>query len=100
MQEKQQISSAWISSSLVQLPEATEFKLDVEQQFPNFCNLRSVILMMNTYVIIKPFLESTMKALFLLIARSAVIVETTDTGMPLVEYLDLPTKLQGLSLRA
>lgn len=78
MQVKKQISSAWISSSLVQLPEATEFDLDVEQQFPNFCNLRSVIPVMNTYVIIKPFPESTMKALVLLIARLAVIVETTN----------------------
>lgn len=43
---------------LVQLPEATGFKLDVEQLFPNFWNLSSVSPTTNTYVTIKLFPES------------------------------------------
>lgn len=90
MQVKKQISTAWISSSLVQLPEAIEFKLDVEQIFFNFWNLRSVSPMTNTYVIIKPFPESTVKASVLLIAPSVVIVEAINWHRtPLEEYWGL-----------
>lgn len=55
--------------------------------------------MTNTYVIIRPFPGSTMKALVLLIAPSAVIVEVTDTEPLLRNTCDLSIKLQGLSLR-